>query len=291
LHCFFCYSGFINGAVSGAKRVTGRQSWHIKRRKIIYQRKIKMFDLTGKRALVTGSSRGIGRAFALGLARKGADVVVHYVNNQSAAQEVHQEILSMGRTSVLVQADLTDVDCEEKIFAGLGHFGEIDILVLNAAIDMRFAWEDITGEECDRQLACNLRSGMLLTQKTVPSMKKNQWGRIIAVGSVQEKKPHPQMLIYSSAKAAQTHMMRSLALQLAEFGITVNSIAPGVIVTNRNEEVLQDPQYYTMTMNKIPMNRFGKPEDCVGALLLLCSEEGGYITGQNLYVDGGMGIK
>ena len=121
-------------------------------------------------------------------------------------------------------------------------------------------------------------------------MKNKKWGRIVTIGSVQEAKPHPDMLVYSASKAAQTNMVKSLALQLANDGITVNNVAPGVIYTDRNVEALLDPEYAKKVTDSIPVGFYGQPEDCAGIVSLLCSEEGRYITGQNIFVDGGKGI-
>ena len=122
-------------------------------------------------------------------------------------------------------------------------------------------------------------------------MKEQKWGRIVTIGSVQEAKPHPDMLVYSASKAAQTKMAQSLALQLAEDGITVNNVAPGVIYTDRNVEALSDENYAKQVTDSIPVGFYGDPEDCVGMVRLLCSEEGRYITGQSIYVDGGQSIQ
>ena len=121
-------------------------------------------------------------------------------------------------------------------------------------------------------------------------MKKMGWGRIITIGSVQEAKPHPDMLVYSATKAAQTNMVKSLALQLAKDGITVNNVAPGVIYTDRNMEALADPVYAKKVMDSIPVGFYGEPEDCAGIVELLCSDKGRYITGQSIYVDGGKSL-
>ena len=121
-------------------------------------------------------------------------------------------------------------------------------------------------------------------------MKKQKWGRIVAVGSVQDKRPHPDMLVYSASKAAQTNMVVSLAAQLAPYGITVNSIAPGVIDTDRNIEALSDPEYAKKVASTIPAGFYGTPEDCAGTVVHLCSDASRYITGQNIYIDGGKGI-
>ena len=121
-------------------------------------------------------------------------------------------------------------------------------------------------------------------------MQKEKWGRIITVGSVQEKKPHPDMLVYSASKAAQSNMVLSLALQLAPFGITVNNVAPGVIYTDRNIKALSDEAYAEQVKQSIPLGFYGQPEDISGIIELLASDGGRYITGQNIFVDGGKSI-
>lgn len=244
-----------------------------------------MFDLTGKTALVTGSSRGIGRAVALCLAEAGADVVVHCTGRPEKAQEVVDAIRAMGRKAWFIQKNLMDEDCAEYIFSRLEQ--PLDILVLNASIQYRKAWEQITAQDFAEQINVNLRASMLLIQKAVPHMREQHWGRIVTVGSVQEAKPHPDMLVYSASKAGQRMMAQSLAGQLAKDGITVNNMAPGVIATDRNVEALSDPVYARQVADSIPVGFYGEPKDCAGAVLLLCSDEGRYITGQSLYVDGG----
>lgn len=244
-----------------------------------------MFDLTGKTALVTGSSRGIGRAVALCLAEAGADVVVHCTGRPEKAQEVVDAIRAMGRKAWFIQKNLMDEDCAEYIFSRLEQ--PLDILVLNASIQYRKAWEQITAQDFAEQMNVNLRASMLLIQKAVPHMREQHWGRIVTVGSVQEAKPHPDMLVYSASKAGQRMMAQSLAGQLAKDGITVNNMAPGVIATDRNVEALSDPVYARQVADSIPVGFYGEPKDCAGAVLLMCSDEGRYITGQSLYVDGG----
>jgi len=127
-----------------------------------------------------------------------------------------------------------------------------------------------------------------LIQKYAPYMQSKRWGRIITVGSVQQQKPHKDMLIYAASKSAQENMARNLAKQLAPFGITVNNVAPGVIETPRNERALADEAYAKQIMDGIPCGHTGVPTDCSGLVLLLCSEEGRYITGDDIYIDGGM---
>ena len=146
-------------------------------------------------------------------------------------------------------------------------------------------------EEANAQINCNFLSSLALIQEAVPYMKAQKWGRIITIGSVQEAKPHPELLIYSSIKAAQTAMVRSLSLQLAKDGITVNNVAPGVVRTDRNSADLEDPDYAQKVTDSIPVGFYGTPEDCAGIISLLCSEEGRYITGQSIFVDGGKSVQ
>jgi len=245
-------------------------------------------SLNGKRALVTGASRGIGSAIALELARAGADVVVLYVGSKGAAENIAAQICEMGRKGEIVQANLSDPHGADGLIEKIG---PVDILVLNASVQFRNPWENITDEEFDIQINCNLRSSLKLIQQAVPHMRQQKWGRVITIGSVQEAKPHPDMLIYSASKAAQTLMAQSLSLQVAKDGITVNNVAPGVIYTDRNTEALSDPEYAQKVKDSIPVGFYGEKEDCAGIVRLLCSEEGRYITGQNIFVDGGKSIQ
>ena len=241
-----------------------------------------------KNAFVTGSSRGIGRAIAIRLALDGYKVIVHGAGNIAKAEETKQIIEQNGGVAEVVISDLTDIEKTRELCETVKY---VDVLILNASAQYRTPWQEITTDACYEQLNCNFVSSMLLIQAVAENMKKNRWGRIITIGSVQEAKPHPDMLVYSASKAAQTNMMRSLALQLAKDGITVNNVAPGVIYTDRNVEALSDPQYAKKVADSIPVGFYGKPEDCAGIVSLLCSEEGGYITGQNIFVDGGKSVQ
>lgn len=241
-----------------------------------------------KKALITGASRGIGRAIAKRLSKDGFEVFINYVGSDEEADKTRLGIEKNGGKCTLVKADLRLADCAEKCY---GITGDIDVLVLNASIQHRNKWSNITLEEFETQINCNFRSAFLLIQKYAPYMEKNRWGRIVTIGSVQERKPHPDMLVYSSSKAALTLMAQSLALQLADSGVTVNSVAPGVIYTDRNTEALSDKVYAEQVKSKIPMSYWGEPDDCAGIVSFLCSEEARYVTGQNIFVDGGMGIK
>lgn len=247
-----------------------------------------MFDLKGKRALVTGSSRGIGRAIAILLAKCGAEVIVHGASNMNKAQETVDIITANGGKATPYICDLCD---REKVKNIINDIGNVDILVLNASMQIKKQWETITTEDFDKQVNCNFLASMLLIQRAVPYMREQKWGRIVTIGSVQEAKPHPDMLVYSGTKAAQTNMVQSLSLQLAADGITVNNVAPGVIYTDRNVEALSDPEYAAKVTASIPVGFYGEPKDCAPMVALLCSEEGRYVTGQNIFVDGGKSVQ
>lgn len=242
----------------------------------------------GKTALVTGSSRGIGRAIAISLAKDGYEVIIHCAGNRAKAEETKELIENQGGKARILQADLCNTEQVKKLTEEMG---AVDVLVLNASLQYRTKWSEISLEECHEQLDCNFVSSMMLIQAAVPHMKEQGWGRIVTIGSVQEAKPHPDMLVYSASKAAQTNMMQSLSLQLAADGITVNNVAPGVIYTDRNVETLANKDYAKQVTATIPVGFYGEPEDCAGLVSLLCSEEGRYITGQSIYVDGGKSVQ
>ena len=243
---------------------------------------MELFDLTGKRALVTGSTQGIGKGVAALLAKQGAEVIIHGSTSEEKCRKAAAEM--EGVTQIAV-ANLSEPDCAEKLYA---QTGDVDILVLNASVQFRKAWNEITAEEFDIQMNTNLKASLMLIQKYAPHMKEQNWGRIVMVGSVQQHKPHKDMAIYAASKCGQMSLVQNLGKQLAPFGITVNNLSPGVFATPRNEAALSDPVYAKQVMAGIPMGYAGEPEDIAAAALLLCSEGGRYITGTELIVDGGM---
>ena len=241
-----------------------------------------------KKAFVTGSTRGIGRAIAVRLAKDGYKVIIHGAGNLKKAEETRHIIEQNGGIAEIVIADLTQIEDTRALCKKVE---DCDVLVLNASLQYRTPWQETTTQACYEQLNCNFVSSMMLIQAVAPHMKAQKWGRIITIGSVQEAKPHPDMLVYAASKAAQTNMMKSLALQLALDGITVNNVAPGVIYTDRNVEALSNEEYAKSVAATIPVGYYGMPEDCVGIVSLLCSEQGRYITGQNIFVNGGKSIQ
>lgn len=246
-----------------------------------------MFELNNKRALVTGSTQGIGYAIAECLAKQGAEVAVHGSSSLEKCERAADMIRNAGgKVFAAAVADLSKPYGADRLIETIG--SDIDILILNASIQIRKKWIEITPEEMEAQLQTNLKSSLRLIQLCEPHMEKNGWGRIVTVGSVNQYKPHRDMAIYAASKSAQMNLVTNLAKQLAPLGITVNNLSPGVIDTPRNAAALADPVYSKQVYAGIPMGYAGKAEDCAGAALLLSSNEGRYITGIDLSVDGGM---
>jgi NAD(P)-dependent dehydrogenase (short-subunit alcohol dehydrogenase family) len=243
-----------------------------------------MFDLKGKTALVTGSTQGIGFAIARALSEHGAKVFVHGAWNEEKCKAASEKIAG----SIPVTADLTKPDCAEVLYEKIG---DVDILVLNASIQYKKPWDEYTEEEFDTQMNCNLRASYFLMKKYAEGMKKKGFGRIVTLGSCNQYNQHPELSLYAATKAAQYKMVKNFAPALAPFGVTVNNIAPGAIATPRNAEIVEDDARRAAVEEIIPCGRFGTPEDIAPAVLLLCSDEGAYITGSEIVIDGGLSLK
>ena len=227
------------------------------------------FDLTGKIALVTGSTRGIGKAIGDAFEEYGAKVIRH-------------------NTKV---CDLSDPAAIDAFFDGLEKEGVIpDILVANASIQAKIPWTEFPMDEAQKEIQVNFLATLRMFQRCYPKMKTQGWGRLIAVGSVNERRPHPEMCVYAATKSAQENLVRGLARQVAKEGITVNNLCPGVFFTDRNKECLADPVYGKKVTDAIPMHDYAMPEDAAGAALLLASDAGRYITGATIMIDGGLSI-
>lgn len=240
-----------------------------------------MFDLHGKKALVTGSTQGIGLAIAKQLHAAGAEVIVHGATSADKCVRAAQEV---GCEKYVVK-NLADADAAEVIYA---ETGDVDIVVLNASVQFRRAWNEITSEELNTQITVNFSTGLALMQKYFPHMKEQRWGRILTVGSVQQYRPHKDMAVYAASKDAQMSLVRNIGKQVAPFGITVNNLCPGVIATPRNTAALDDEAYRKKVLEGIPVGFAGEAEDCAPAALYLCSNEARYVTGAEIIVDGGM---
>ena len=246
-----------------------------------------MFDLTGKVAVVTGASQGIGEAIARGLAKQGAKVYVTGATSIEKCKKVTDSINAQGGCAIPVVCDLSKPDAAKEMHRLTG---DADILVLNASVQFRKGWQSITEEEIDTQLTVNFKASFQAIQEYEPYMAQNKWGRIVTVGSVQQYRPHKDMAIYAASKCAQMSLVENLAKQVAADGVTINNLSPGVIATPRNTDALADKEYAQKVLAGIPAGYAGVSEDMVGAALLLCSDEGRYITGTDLVVDGGMSL-
>ena len=243
-----------------------------------------MFDLSGKTALVTGSTQGIGFAIAKLLSEHGARVFVCGSENMEKCKSASEKI----KNATPVVANLLKEDAADRLY---GQTGDVDILVLNASIQYKRDWDEFSLEEYDIQMNCNVKSSYLLIKKYAEGMKKKGWGRIVAIGSTNQYNQHPKLSLYGVSQAAQLKLVQNIAPALAPYGITVNNVAPGAINTPRNEKDLSDADFKKKVEGMIPCGYIGEAEDVSPAVLLLCSEEGRYITGSDLKIDGGMSLK
>lgn len=237
-------------------------------------------NLSGKAALVTGASRGIGRAIALALAREGADVAVHYREREREARETADEIAALGRRAATIRADLAEASAASGLAASAANvLGDIHILINNAGITRPRPVEAITEQDWDDVMTVNLKSMFLITQAVLPAMRAARWGRIVNLSSVAAQLggvvgPH-----YAASKAGVLGLTHGYATMLAKEGITVNAVAPALVAT---EMVTSNPR---ARADLIPVGRFGSPEEVAGAVVMLTLN--GYITGQTINVNGG----
>jgi len=240
-------------------------------------------------ALVTGGGTGIGRAIALGLARSGVSVVVNYRRSREAAGDTVEAIRNAGGRAEAVQADVTIEDDVERLIATTGErFGGLDILMANAGGPTEFRpTAEVSEAQWDAGLGLNCKSVFLCVKHAIPRLTDGR-GRVIITSSISARSgAGPGMITYAAAKGALNNMVRGWAKELAPRGITVNAIAPGVIWTRIHQQNT-DPEEYRNLIKRIPLGRDGQPEDCVGPVLLLAGDEGGYITGQIIEINGGM---
>ena len=209
-----------------------------------------LFSLAGKTALVTGSSRGIGRAITLGFAAQGADVAVHYSSLKPDAQSAVEQASAFGSNAHMFAANFSEPDAARRLFSQVVQvFGKLDILVLNVSVQVRRPWTEVTHSEFDLQVDTNLRASMEMMQLAIPSMVERRWGRVLTVGSVQQFRPHPEMLVYAATKSAQLNMAMNIGRQVAPYGVTVNNLCPGTIETDRNSEALADAAYRSRVLS------------------------------------------
>ncbi len=246
-----------------------------------------MIDLTGKAAVVTGGSRGIGKAIVLRLAQQGADICFSYVSNQEAAQATVKEVEALGRRALAVQANVTQQEAaEELIKAALDAFAKVDILVNNAGITRDDLIMRMKAEDWRDVLETNLFGAFWTLKAVTRPMLRAKSGRIINITSVSGQAGQIGQANYSSAKAGLIGLTKAAARELGSRGITVNAVAPGMVLTELTQDLPANLQQ--MAIDRTPLGRFGTVEEVAYTVAFLASDEAAYITGQVLAIDGGL---
>ena len=253
---------------------------------------IAMNGIEDKRILVTGASSGIGQAIAIRLATEGARVGINYCRGLEGARHTEESILQTDprHTPVLIQADLASEDSVNAMFDQfLGELGGIDILINNAAWQTECPTHETSRSDFESVLATNLIGAFHCAQRTLADLRqRKQPGVIINVSSVHEIIPKPGFIGYSASKGGMQNLTRTLALEYAPHGIRVNGVAPGATITPINRAWIDDPKARAVVESHIPMGRSGTPEEMAGLAAYLCSDEASYITGQTIFIDGGL---
>lgn len=260
-----------------------------------------MEGLRGKVAVVTGGSSGIGQAIAIRLGQEGVDVAINYVGRPEGAEETREtiergveicmkEMARAGTHPILVDADVSDADAVNRMFDRvLDTYGRLDILVNNAGIQVAEDTEKLSVADFDRVLAVNLRGAFLCAQRAVRHfLDSDRGGVVVNVSSVHQVIPKPRFVGYSVSKGGMQNLTHTLALEYAGRGIRVNAIGPGATVTPINRSWIDDPVKRQAVESHIPMRRAGSAEEMAAVTAFLCSDEAAYITGQTLFVDGGL---
>jgi len=254
-------------------------------------------SLSGQPALVTGANSGIGKATAIGLAKAGADVVINYVTDPQAAEEVAHEITGFGGRAITIEADVSKEDEVLAMFAkAVAHFGTLHIVVSNAGLQRDSPFEEMTLEQWNTVIGINLTGQFLCTREAARVFKKRgvvrevsvACGKIICMSSVHQEIPWAGHANYAASKGGVMLLMKSIAQELAPYKIRVNSVGPGAIRTPINTSAWSTPEAYAELMKLVPYKRIGEPDDIARAVAWLASDAADYVTGATLFVDGGM---
>lgn len=248
--------------------------------------------LKDKVAIVTGGARGMGRAYCMGLAREGANVVVNYASRSDAADEVVQEITRCGGQAVACRADVgvkADVEC--MVDFAFKTYGKLDIMVSNAGVVHKAGLMESTEADMDRVFHTNVKGNIFCTQAAARMMMPQKSGKIILCASIVAVVGEPLLSIYTASKGAILAFTRAAALELAPYGINLNCVLPGTTRTDMSKDVIADPVVAKALIEPIPLGRLGTPEDLVGIILYLASDDASWTTGQSFIVDGGHTMK
>ena len=248
-----------------------------------------LFGLRGRSALVTGSSRGIGAAIACGLSGAGARIVLH-ARTRQACQPVHDDIASAGGQVWSLAGDLSERDAGRTLAEEAERLtGGLDILVINASAQINARLEGIEPVDFERQIAVILKSTVDMLQSCLPKMAARGWGRIVSIGSINQLRPKSLVTAYAATKAAQHNLIQSLARDYAGQGVLLNTLAPGLVDTDRNRGRKQaDPEAWEAYVRSVNlMGRMGRPEEIVGAAVFLASDACSFMTGETVFVTGG----
>jgi len=244
-------------------------------------------NLVGKAVLVTGASRGIGREIALELARQGANVAVNFAGSEAKANEVVDEIMSLGRDAFAVKCNVSNAEeVAEMVKGTIDRFGKLDILVNNAGITKDNLLMRMKEEEWDDVININLKGVFLCTKAVTRQMMKQRIGRIINIASIVGVSGNPGQANYVAAKAGVIGLTKTTAKELASRNITVNAIAPGFITTDMTDKLPEEVK--AEMLKQIPLERLGEPKDIAKITAFIASDDSSYITGQTFHVDGGM---
>lgn len=245
-----------------------------------------LFDLSGKSAVVTGASRGIGEAIARALAAHGADVVVSSRKIEACERVAASINETLGRTAA--RATACNITRKEELEALVGFAGTVDILVANAAVNPYFgSAEGISDEQFDKIMTANVKATHWLSQLVLPQMKAKRDGAIVIVSSIGAFIGSAALGAYNISKAADLQLARNLAVEYGPFNIRANCICPGIVKTYFAEALWKDPKVEAMITRQLPLRRFGEPDDIAGAAVFLASPAGRWMTGQQIVVDGG----
>ena len=250
--------------------------------------------LLGKTALITGGNKGIGRAIAEEFSREGANVAINYVDDPDGAEALAKSLTNMkheNQKAICVHADIaSSSQVNEMVAHALAELGSIDVLVNNAGVQTETPFLDLKEEEVERVINVNLKGTFFVSQVVARAMAEKKNGSIIMISSIHQDRPREKIAHYAASKGGIRMLVKVMALELARYGIRVNSICPGAVLTAMNETLIQNSELREAVRGRIPLLRFGKAEELAKMAAFLASDSCDYVTGSTIVVDGGLGL-